>query len=276
MTETRTDWAYRPYELDAAPSGTRARESAEGSEAVLDLRDGGAIDLRTSGLAGDGSTGSSAGQGQHHAVGPRPNRVLARTFDIAVAAAGLLLTTPLMCVVALLVRLSSPGPVIYASPRIGQGYAELRIWKFRSMYLDAEDRLAALLESSPQLRAEYETYRKLKSDPRVTRVGNVIRRLSIDELPQLVNVLRGDMSIVGPRPKLPNEQSNYGQHLEEVLSVRPGLTGLWQVSGRNRLTLDERVSLDLEYVRTRSLRLDIRICARTSVQLLQPHRHGAI
>lgn len=209
----------------------------------------------------------------------QPSKVqlrLVRAFDIAVASAALVVAAPVMLLVALLVKLTSPGPVLYGSWRLGAGHPErFRAWKFRSMFLDADERLESLLASDPEIRATYEKFSKLPQDPRVTRVGAWLRTLSLDELPQLWNVLRGDMSIVGPRPKLPHEREFYGDLFAVVCRVKPGLTGLWQVSGRSALDFEQRIVLDVRYALTRTLGQDLTICARTVGQLLRPSRDTA-
>lgn len=206
----------------------------------------------------------------------RLERRVVRAFDIAVALVALVVTAPVMLLVALLVRLTSPGPVLYGSWRLGAGQPErFRAWKFRSMFLDADERLESLLASDPAIRATYEKFSKLPRDPRVTKVGAWLRTLSLDELPQLWNVLRGDMSIVGPRPKLPHERELYGDLFAIVCRVKPGLTGLWQVSGRSALDFEQRIVLDVRYALTRTLVQDLGICARTVGQLVRPSRDTA-
>jgi exopolysaccharide biosynthesis polyprenyl glycosylphosphotransferase len=185
--------------------------------------------------------------------------VFKRLADIAVAGVGLLLLSPVVALVAAAIKLESSGPVFYASPRWGRFGTRIRIWKFRTMVREAD----AVLSSNPQLSAEYNTNIKLQDDPRITRVGRLLRRWSLDELPQLYNVLVGDMSLVGPRPKLPGEEEKFGAALETVLAVRPGLTGLWQISGRNSTTYDERIALDVKYVSHPSFWEDLRILAKT-------------
>lgn len=202
-------------------------------------------------------------------------RLATRTFDIAVSGLAIIVLAPVMAVVALAIMIESPGPILYGSRRIGHRRPYFTAWKFRSMHPDAERALSELLARDRAARAEYEVYHKLKADPRLTAVGALIRRLSLDELPQLFNILSGEMSVVGPRPKLPTERSAFGPALPAVLSVKPGLTGLWQVSGRNELPVSDRVDLDLEYVRTRTLGGDLRICLTTVAHLLRPGRHGA-
>lgn len=205
----------------------------------------------------------------------RAQRVSVRAFDLVVAVVGLVVLAPLMLLVAIAVMIDSPGPILYGSARVGHGKPTFRAWKFRSMQPDADAALDDILAADATASREYETYHKLRDDPRLTRVGAVIRQTSLDELPQLFNILIGEMSVVGPRPKLPTDAETYGDALAAVLTVKPGLTGLWQVSGRNRLPVEQRVTLDLEYVATRSLLGDLRICARTFTQLWQPGKHGA-
>lgn len=206
----------------------------------------------------------------------RGARLAVRAFDIVVASLALIVAAPVLALVAVLVKVSSPGPVLYGSWRLGTGSSgRFRAWKFRSMFVDADQRLASLLASDPELRATYEKFSKLPHDPRVTWLGGWLRTLSVDELPQLWNVLRGDMSIVGPRPKLPHEQAMYGDLFPVVCRVKPGLTGLWQVSGRSALDFEQRIILDVRYALTRTLRRDLAICVRTVGQLLRPSRDTA-
>ena len=205
----------------------------------------------------------------------RAQRAVTRTFDLAVAVLGLIVLAPLIVLVAIAVAIDSPGPILYGSPRVGHRKPTFRAWKFRSMRPDADETLEGLLADDAEARREYQRYHKLRNDPRLTRVGAVIRQTSLDELPQLFNILIGEMSVVGPRPKLAQDAEAYGPALDAVLMVKPGLTGLWQVSGRNRLPVEQRVALDIEYITTRSFREDLRICLRTFVQLWQPGRHGA-
>ena len=175
----------------------------------------------------------------------------------------LLLFAPLMAVIALLVWRRDGAPVLFGHYRIGQHGRPFRCLKFRSMYLESEAMLRELLERDPAARAEWERDHKLSDDPRITPIGHFLRRTSLDELPQLFNVLRGEMSLVGPRPITLAELPRYGQVRWHYLSVRPGMTGLWQVSGRNDTTYDERVELDREFVEQHSLRLRLSILLRT-------------
>jgi lipopolysaccharide/colanic/teichoic acid biosynthesis glycosyltransferase len=180
-----------------------------------------------------------------------------------------------LLVLAVLIVVTTPGPIWYAQVRVGRGGQLFRCYKLRTMVPNAADILEALLRDDPDARVEYERHCKLKDDPRITPIGKLLRKTSLDELPQLVNVIKGDMSLVGPRPVVPHELTRYGDAADLLLSVRPGLTGLWQVSGRNDLSYDERVDLDLEYVRRRSLRLDAEIIVRTIQQMVAPHGNGA-
>ena len=205
----------------------------------------------------------------------RFGRVLKRSGDLAFSLAVLALGAPVLLVLAALVKLSSPGPVFYVQRRVGRDYRRFGCIKFRTMRADADQVLARVLATDPALRAEYELDFKLRRDPRITWVGRFLRRSSLDELPQFLNVLRGEMSVVGPRPIVDKELSRYGHYMDEVASVRPGLTGLWQVSGRNNLSYRKRVKLDLAYARGRTFSLDLAIILRTFGVLLLPMDRGA-
>lgn len=186
-----------------------------------------------------------------------------RLLELATTAAGFLFLLPLLGILAALVWLESGGPIFYSDQRMGSRAKPFSCVKFRTMIPDAEKELRRILEEDPKLREEYLTYHKLRDDPRVTRVGSLLRRTSLDELPQLFNVLRGEMSLVGPRPYLPRESPEIGEAQGEILRVNPGITGLWQVSGRNLATFSDRVGMDLYYVRNWSIWLDLVILART-------------
>ena len=175
----------------------------------------------------------------------------------------LLLLWPVMIVAALCVRMSGPGPIIFRHVRVGRDGSRFVCLKFRTMEVRADVLLTELLGTCGTLRKEWQSSQKILRDPRVTRVGHVLRRFSIDELPQLFNVLRGDMSLVGPRPIVDAEISRYGANFAEYCSVKPGVTGLWQISGRNCLSYERRVELDSHYARTRTLAGDLSIILRT-------------
>ncbi|MFM7269340.1 MAG: sugar transferase [Cyanobium sp.] len=209
------------------------------------------------------------------ALQSRRSRVLKRGGDIIFALAFLTLGAPLLVALAVMVKLSSRGPVFYVQQRVGRDYRSFGCIKFRTMRRDADRILSRLLAESPDLQEEFRNDFKLRNDPRITRLGRFLRRSSLDELPQFVNVLRGEMSLVGPRPIVRQELPRYGDRMEEVLAVRPGLTGLWQVSGRNNLSYAERVALDLRYARHRSFWMDLQIIARTIGVILDPRDRGA-
>jgi len=188
-----------------------------------------------------------------------PALFIKRIADFIGALIGLVLLSPVFALISALIKLDSPGPIFFASPRWGQRGRQIRIWKFRTMV----DGALRVLDADPALRAAYDKGVKLRQDPRVTRVGLYLRRWSLDELPQLFNVFMGQMSLVGPRPKLAGEEERYGPLFGAVLGVPPGMTGLWQVSGRNDLSYEDRVNLDVDYVRRCSLILDARILLQT-------------
>lgn len=197
------------------------------------------------------------------------HRPLKRTFDLLFALGALSILAPLLLVIALLIRLTSRGPILYAQERVGRGGRPFRCYKFRTMHPDAEERLSHLLASNPKLQREWEQSHKLKEDPRTTRIGRLLRRYSLDELPQFWNVLRGDLSVVGPRPLVREEVvSHFGRKAVRTLCVRPGLTCLWQILGRSDLTYPERVALDEKYARSPSLLLDLKIIAKTIPALI--------
>ena len=186
-----------------------------------------------------------------------------RAFDVASSGAALLLLAPLMLGIALMIRLSSPGPVLFGHTRVGHDGRKFRCWKFRSMVTNGDEVLARHLRDVPGARAEWEETQKLVDDPRVTRIGRVIRALSIDELPQLINIFLGDMSVVGPRPVTEGELSRYGSSAPHYLRSRPGLTGLWQVSGRSDVSYQRRVLMDRYYVSNWNFASDVGIIAKT-------------
>ncbi|WP_273887050.1 undecaprenyl-phosphate galactose phosphotransferase WbaP [Rubrobacter naiadicus] len=200
-------------------------------------------------------------------------RMMKRSIELFAAFLGTLILLPLFLLLAGLVWLESGRPVLYSDRRMGAGGRTFRCLKFRTMVPDAEERLQQVLREDPEAREEYLRYHKLRRDPRVTRVGRFLRRTSLDELPQLINVLRGEMSLVGPRPYLPRESADIGRAQTEILRVTPGITGLWQVSGRSELEFDRRVTMDLYYVRRWSIWLDLVILARTVSHILG--RRGA-
>ena len=186
-----------------------------------------------------------------------------RATDALLSSIGLALLSPLFLALIILIRLESRGPALYSHRRIGRDGAPFMVWKFRTMACDADAVLQHALREDPELAHEWAATRKLRNDPRLTRLGPILRKLSLDELPQLWNVLRGDMSLVGPRPIVAAEVHRYGERFDAYVRVRPGITGLWQVSGRNNTSYEERTRLDEYYVRNWSIWLDIYVLART-------------
>ena len=187
-----------------------------------------------------------------------------RLVDIFGSLLGLILLSPIILIVAILIKIDDPnGPVFFKQARVGKDETEFHMYKFRSMVTDAEDRLKDLLALNEVSGAMF----KMKDDPRITKIGKFIRKTSIDELPQLWNVLKGEMSLVGPRPPLPREVEEYTSYDKQRLLVTPGCTGLWQVSGRSNVDFKEMVQLDLEYINKQSLGFDILIILKTLVVL---------
>jgi lipopolysaccharide/colanic/teichoic acid biosynthesis glycosyltransferase len=202
---------------------------------------------------------SQRSSGVEYAVGGQTKRL----FDVVFALYLLLLTLPLFIIVTVVLKVTDPGPVIYRHVRIGLWGRRFTCFKLRTMVVDAENGLEALLNDNASMRAEWERSQKLIKDPRVTRVGRFLRESSLDELPQLINVMRGEMSLVGPRPIVPSEMSHYGDRLGSYVSARPGLTGAWQISGRSDCGYDKRVELDANYVSDWRFSTDLSILVRT-------------
>lgn len=187
-----------------------------------------------------------------------------RTFDIVFSIFAIIFTLPICFFVALAVKFSSKGPIFYSHLRVGRAGKKFHCYKFRTMYSDADKRLKEILAQDPILREEWESQHKLKNDPRVTPLGKFLRKTSLDELPQFWNVLKGDLSVVGPRPVVELEIVKFlGPKAAKILSIRPGLTCFWQVSGRTDTSYDKRIALDEKYVDNRSLRLDLKLIAKT-------------
>ena len=199
-----------------------------------------------------------------------------RILDLFLSFIGLVIFTPLGIVIALLIKCTSKGPIFYKSIRVKDGFQLFKCYKFRTMYSDADNRLKKLTSPSSPYFHEWKTFQKLKKDPRTTSFGKFLRKTSLDELPQLINIIKGDMSLVGPRPyvffgekvNFKNElYSLYGKEIEEILKTKPGLTGPWQISGRNTLSLKKRIEIDLCYVKKQSIRSDLMIIIKTIPQI---------
>jgi lipopolysaccharide/colanic/teichoic acid biosynthesis glycosyltransferase len=203
------------------------------------------------------------------------SQVLKRLFDIFFSLTVLVLFSPVYLLIALLIVLSSSGSIFYVQERVGKNYKRFGCIKFRTMVPNADEMLLEMLRTSPHLRQEFEANFKLKYDPRITWIGHLLRITSLDEFPQFWNVLMGDMSVVGPRPLVVEELPKYGTHIDAILTIRPGITGLWQVSGRNDIPYPQRVRIDLYYANFRTFWLDLWIIIKTIGVVVFPKDNGA-
>lgn len=199
-------------------------------------------------------------------------RIIKRVFDVLISGISLVLLSPLFLIIALSIKLNSKGKVFYKHKRIGKNGEYIYLYKFRSMYSDSKERLEEMLKD-PKIKKEWEENFKLSNDPRITKIGALLRKASLDELPQLLNILRGDMSIVGPRPIIDDEIKKYGINKDKLLSVTPGLTGWWACNGRSCTSYDDRMKLELYYVDNKSIKLDIKIIIKTFISVIK--RNGA-
>mgnify|MGYP000418370935 CR=1 FL=1 len=202
-------------------------------------------------------------------------KLFKKLFDLLFSLIFLIISLPFFIIISLLIKLSSRGPIFYSQERIGKNNIPFRCIKFRTMYPEAKDILENLLMKDEKFKKEFEANHKIKNDPRITIIGKFLRKTSLDELPQFINVLKGEMSIVGPRPIVKDEIIKYEKNFKKVSSIKPGITGLWQVSGRNNLTYKRRVMLDLNYVENYNLVMDLRILIRTFGVVLFPLDRGA-
>lgn len=185
--------------------------------------------------------------------------ILKRVMDLILAITVLVLLSPLLIVIYAVLKIFDPGPAVFSQLRVGRDGRTFTVYKFRTMPVDAQERLEHLLATDPAATAEWAQFQKLRKDPRVTLIGSFLRKSSLDELPQLLNIIRGDMSVIGPRPVTSAEIHRYGADYPYYTAVRPGVLGLWQVKGRNKLTYAQRVAYDVQYVKTWSILQDIRI-----------------
>ena len=192
-------------------------------------------------------------------------RFFKRMFDIIFGLVGIILLIPLTILLFFVRKHNHDDnmPMFYAQLRFGKNGKVFKLYKYRSMCLNADEILEDYLNSNPEAKKEYKKYKKLKNDPRVTKSGEFIRKSSMDEMPQFINILKGEMTVVGPRPYLPREKEDMGKNFDTIVSVKPGLTGLWQVSGRSNASFEERMKLDKKYIRERSVWLDIKIFFKT-------------
>lgn len=197
--------------------------------------------------------------------------VVKRLADIVLSLISIVLLSPIFIIVAIVIRFDSKGKIVFGQNRIGKDMKEFRIYKFRTMYENSEEIFKNFTEEQKK---EYYINFKLDNDPRITKVGGFLRKTSLDELPQLINILKGDMSIVGPRPIVEKEIKKYGSYAEAVFSILPGLTGYWQANGRSDTTYDERVKMDMYYIKNRSLLMDIKIILKTFISVIK--KEGAV
>ena len=192
-------------------------------------------------------------------------KLIKRIVDIIGGLVGIILLIPITIVLYIVTLFSkeNKGPLFFEQLRIGENGKEFRLYKFRSMVMHADEKLWEYLNNNPEAKEEYKKYKKLKEDPRITKLGKFLRKTSLDEFPQFINVLKGDMSLVGPRPYLHREKGDMGEKYNTIITVKPGLTGLWQVNGRSETTFEERMQIDSEYIENKSIILDIKIMIRT-------------
>ena len=199
-----------------------------------------------------------------------------RFVDIIAGIVGVILLIPITLAVEIIriIKKENDGPLFYTQLRIGKNGKQFRMFKFRSMCMNADERLKEYLQENEEARKEYKKYKKLKCDPRITKVGKVLRATSLDEFPQLINVLKGDMSLVGPRPYLPREQIEMGEYYVHITKVKPGITGPWQIKGRSKITFEDRLKMDFDYVSKSSLANDAKILIKTLTKVID--KDGAI
>lgn len=215
---------------------------------------------------------SKAAAPNTHSVKPKPiYDFVKRVFDIVWSLIGLIVLSPVFIILSILVKTTSEGPVFFAHKRVGKGGKTIKIYKFRSMVTNAEE---LIKQFTPEQKTEYEKNFKLENDPRITKVGNFMRKTSLDELPQLINILKGDISIVGPRPVMDVETKIYGNYRNMLLSVKPGLTGFWAANGRSHTTYTRRRAMEIYYVKNRSVLLDLKIIFKTFISVFK--REGAV
>ena len=203
-------------------------------------------------------------------------RIIKRSIDIIAGIVGCILLIPITILVWLvrLIKKENTGPLFYEQLRIGKNGKQFRMYKYRSMCMNADETLKKYLEENDDARKEYKKYKKLKNDPRITKVGCFLRRTSLDEFPQFINVLIGNMSLVGPRPYLPREKEDMGEYYFAITKVKPGITGPWQVRGRSKLEFEDRMKLDIEYVNNMSIKKDIKMVWKTITMVIK--KDGAL
>ena len=194
-----------------------------------------------------------------------------RFFDIVISTIGLIVLSPVFLILAIIVKVDSKGPIFFAHTRIGKNGKKFKMYKFRTMYENAQDMIK---DFTPEQMKEYKENSKLENDPRITKIGKILRKTSLDELPQIINILKGELSIIGPRPIIEPELEKYEENKEKFLSLTPGLTGYWQANGRSNTTYEERMQMELYYVDNMSFKLDIKIFFKTILSVIK--REGAV
>ena len=197
--------------------------------------------------------------------------ILKKIFDVSISFISLILLSPVFLILAILVKLDSKGPVFYAHKRKGKNRSDIKIYKFRTMYSNSDEIFQSF---TTEQKEEYYKNFKLDNDPRVTKLGGFLRKTSLDELPQLLNVLKGDLSLIGPRPIVEKEISKYGEYADKFFSVIPGITGYWQANGRSDTSYDERIQMDMYYIDNRSFMMDIKIILKTVISVIK--KEGAV
>lgn len=198
-----------------------------------------------------------------------------RLFDMIFSLSVLVLCAPVYLAIAIAISCSSAGSIFYIQERVGKNHQHFGCIKFRTMIPNADQLLGEMIAQSEDIRQEFSENFKIKNDPRITNIGKFLRITNLDEFPQFINVLRGEMSVVGPRPLVPEELERYGRHIDRVLTIRPGITGLWQVSGRNDLPYDQRIKIDVGYVKHRNFWLDLQIIFKTILLTAMTKNNGA-
>lgn len=201
--------------------------------------------------------------------------IVKRVIDIFAGVIGLIVLIPLTIIIYIANKIyKEEGPVFYTQKRIGENGKIIKIIKYRSMVIGAEEKLKEYLENNEEARKEYKIYKKLKNDPRITKIGKFLRKTSLDEMPQLLNLLTGEMSLIGPRPYLPSEREDMGEYYKIIIKSKPGITGLWKISGRSNTTFDERLDYDVKYYKDYSLKTDFKILYKTFENVIK--KEGAI
>ena len=202
--------------------------------------------------------------------------IVKRVVDICGGLIGTIVLIPLTIIIyiARIVLHENDGPIFYDQLRIGKNGKAFKMYKYRSMVIGADEKLFKYLEENEEARLEYKKYKKLKNDPRITKVGKFIRKTSLDEFPQFINVLIGDMSLVGPRPYLPREKEDMGEYYDYIIKTRPGITGYWQIAGRSDVTFDDRLKMDYDYIKNKSLKTDLKLLSKTVLNVIK--KEGSI